>query len=118
MMGKFKVVFLYFLFFLWATSIVYNASREAGEIPRFVSHVDKLAHFLYYIPGGYVSAYLFYMYGTTPLFGVIPPVIMGFVDEFIQSFTPGRYPDFFDFVADLLGISAGIFLFRLRNKKS
>jgi len=113
-----KILFYSFLFFIWAVSVVFNASKPGTEIPKFVSHADKFLHFLYYFPAGYISASIFYYSGGSFLLGIIPTIIMGGVDEFIQSFTPGRYSDFFDLIADFFGALAGILLFRLKVGKN
>jgi VanZ family protein len=80
-------------------------------LPR-VEGIDKVAHF-----GAYLVLGLCLAYGNAlgPRFPTFVPLLLGWLygasDEFHQHFVPGRSVDFYDWVADALGITAGLLLF-------
>jgi len=88
---------------------------EGGpEIP----HIDKILHFGYFLGGGLILG-TWIRLGRNPPSGtlvrvVIPLAILGIVgalDEYHQTFTPGRSGnDPFDWLADFLGSATGLFL--------
>ncbi len=84
------------------------------EIP----HIDKILHFGYFFGGGMIlTTWLLLKKGdAAPLaYRVVLPIlifaVIGILDEYHQTFTPGRSGnDPFDWLADLLGASIGVFL--------
>lgn len=86
---------------------------EGGpEIP----HIDKVLHFGYFSVGGIIlSTYLLLKKGATApvAFRILIPLVIlaaiGALDEYHQTFTPGRSGnDPFDWLADFLGSATGI----------
>ncbi|MGJ8643844.1 MAG: VanZ family protein [Luteolibacter sp.] len=86
---------------------------EGGpEIP----HIDKVLHFGYFFGGGIIlSTYVLLKKGVTASITIrflIPLAVLasiGALDEYHQTFTPGRSGnDPFDWLADVLGAAAGI----------
>lgn len=100
------------LFFLSATA---KPLPDTGfEIP----HIDKVLHFGYFFGGGFILAtHILLKWGiAAPRWQriLIPAVILavvGALDEYHQTFTPGRSGnDPFDWLADVLGATTGILL--------
>jgi VanZ family protein len=81
---------------------------------------DKVEHFGYFFGGAILlTAYFFFKNPGAPTWRIIIPsviVIMagvGALDEFHQSFVPGRSGnDLFDWLADVAGGAAGAFTFK------
>lgn len=109
-------------------------------IISFVSHIpgtqlpsielragDKLAHILEFIPMGVLfSAVLRAKNGRMTMWKRIGVALLGIgilasLDEFHQSYVPGRYPSIFDIFADLTGAFLGLvgteYFFKTRKKK-
>ena len=99
---------------LWFLSAGNPAPKNTPDIP----HLDKVAHFLYFLAGGIMLAtcglviwpafkrrkWIFFI-GVTLMSSVI-----GRLDEYHQTFTPGRSGnDYGDWLADTLGGAAGAF---------
>ncbi|MEO7101341.1 MAG: VanZ family protein [Luteolibacter sp.] len=90
-----------------------------------IEDFDKVEHFGYFFGGAVLfSAYLF---RKKPDFAqwriIIPTVIigmalLGWLDECHQGFVPGRSGnDPFDWMADVLGASAGAFFFKIIHRR-
>ena len=85
-----------------------------------VNHFDKVAHFGYFLGGGGLcSAYLFCRSPENSnwrqifIVAVLILAAVGILDEWHQSFTPGRSGnDPFDWMADLLGAGVGALILR------
>jgi VanZ family protein len=106
------VVWVVTIYFLSSTS---KTMPEGGfEIP----HIDKILHFGYFFGGGIIlTTYLLLLKGPGAPIRVrfIIPLLffaaVGALDEYHQTFTPGRSGnDPFDWLADVLGAAAGILL--------
>lgn len=107
-------------FILWltvlcvASSFSPNLPTEAPKIPHF----DKITHFGYFFGGGIILTnwlLLKYTTKTSVITRYLAPVIFfaifGAIDEYRQTFTPGRSGnDFYDWLADLLGGASGVFI--------
>lgn len=96
---------------LWAAVIFALSSRPRLPSPE-VAGFDKVSHFgafalLAFLlaraldgpRGGFRAAAVGMLYGVS--------------DELHQAFVPGRSPDWRDWVADALGVLAGIYVFHL-----
>jgi VanZ family protein len=106
---------------LWGV-ITFTASSFSVGAPtpaRFeIPHFDKVLHFCWFCGGGFVlaNAFLFYKSSGATIWWkfVLPAVLMsvlGVLDEYRQSFTPGRSGnDFGDWIADTLGGICGVLL--------
>lgn len=112
---------------LWLTAniiwliTIYLLSSTTKTMPEGgfdIPHIDKILHFGYFFGGGIIlTNYLLLTKGTAaPIrFRVFIPLlffaILGALDEYHQTFTPGRSGnDPFDWLADFLGAAAGIFI--------
>ncbi len=119
---------------LWAPVVIYMAaifwmSSRSDPIPglRLVSGTDKVAHALAYG----LLAYLFTraLHQTWPSRGAITMAALGAaiaslygaLDEFHQTFVPGRHGSIWDVVADTVGaiLGASIYLafFKMSSRK-
>jgi VanZ family protein len=87
--------------------IFYLSSRPGNEV-GLPAPWDKLAHFLAYALLGFLLARG--LDGRRAAFGIAS--LYGLLDEFHQSFTPGREVSLGDFLADALGAALGAFLAR------
>lgn len=95
---------------LWLLSAGNPAPKELPVIP----HLDKIAHFGFFFGGaGLLCAWLrhYFQRVSEPRCLVITTVVGGLVgalDEYHQTFTPGRTGnDFYDWLADVSGSLAG-----------
>jgi len=95
-----------------AALIFFASSRPTLPVP-LEGGTDKLAHFgAYAVLGfalGHARAYFSFPLAVATLIGGL----YALSDEVHQSFVPGRSPDFADWVADALGILAGLFAHHL-----
>lgn len=108
---------------LWALTLYMLSSLPAvphvdgPEIPHF----DKVIHFGYFMVGSFLfTTYLLLKHGlgAHAIIRIATPIVLfafiGALDEYHQTFTPGRSGnDPFDWLADLLGATAGTFLANL-----
>ena len=96
---------------LWAAVLFTLSSFSLKGAPS-VSGSDKVVHFIVYGGLSFLCARAFRAYGagaiTAALLGVVAASLYGASDEFHQSFTPGRSPDVWDWVADTLGAAAAV----------
>lgn len=101
---------------LWAGLIFYLSSRSSVPLPH-VEGVDKVAHF-----GAYLVLGICLAFGNAlgPRFPAIVPLLLGWLygasDEFHQSFVPGRSVDVNDWVADAVGVTAGLLIFSFLHR--
>jgi VanZ family protein len=97
---------------LWCLSASNPVPKNGPDIP----HLDKVAHFLYFSAGGALLAtcglvlwpvlkrYRGLFFCAVVLIGAV----LGRLDEYHQTFTPGRSGnDMGDWAADILGCGAG-----------
>ncbi len=108
------------LFILWLATICIASSfntklpEEAPKIPHF----DKITHFGYFFGGGIIlTTWLLLKYSpkTSRLTRYLLPIIFfsifGAIDEYHQTFTPGRSGnDLYDWLADFFGASLGVLI--------
>lgn len=106
------------LFVSWA-AILYFLSSFSKTLPEGgpeIPHIDKVLHFGYFLGGGIILAtYVLLRRGTSTSVAIrsFTPLavlaIIGALDEYHQTFTPGRSGnDPFDWLADVLGAAVGI----------
>ncbi len=105
---------------IWLTVLcgLSSSSPSGISIPP-IAHLDKIAHFGYFFVGAILlSAYLFSRNPKNPPWRVIIPSVIiaiaciGALDEFHQSFTPGRNGnDPLDWLADVAGGTTGALTF-------
>lgn len=90
---------------LWAAAIFLLSSRSTVPAPRVVGF-DKVMHFGAYAVLGFLLARGRLSFAVTALLGLA----YGASDEIHQMFVPGRFPSVLDWVADALGVLAGIYV--------
>ncbi len=100
---------------LWLLSSGNTTVPDAPKIP----FSDKIAHFGYFFGGGGLLAAAIYCRNPRirpwrlVLMVALTAGLVGWLDEFHQTFTPGRSGnDPWDWLADLLGGTAGALVFR------
>lgn len=103
-------------FCLWLLSLYYLSSQSQLPHPPLIfdlPHFDKWAHFTYFALGSYLFAcFLLSKKIAHPfLFLLLAFLSISFLDEWHQSFVPGRQGlDVWDGLADMLGACFGYFL--------
>ncbi len=108
--------FLLWFAVLWTFS---SFPAQEGFAPP-IDHFDKVTHFGYFFGGGgLLSAWLFRLRPDPPdwkailLTTILAIALIGGLDEYHQTFTPGRSGnDPYDWLADVLGAAAGAFAFK------
>lgn len=107
-------------FILWAALLLYlshgNRFPDAPAPP--IPHFDKLLHFGYFLGGGVLLAGCLHLgkpaYRLKKILLVAIPLLslIGAADEYHQSFFVNRSGnDPWDWLADTIGATAGVFLF-------
>jgi VanZ family protein len=108
-------------FILWFSLLSgLSAFSLPGGLNAPIDNFDKIAHFGFFFGGsGLLCAYLYRRNPEQPnwpkliLTAIAVIALIGALDEFHQSFTPGRYGnDPMDWLADLLGATAGALTFK------
>ncbi len=112
-------------FFIWFVTLwtFSSGQQPEGILPPFQLS-DKVAHFGYFFGGsGLLTAYFFTKSPRHPHWRVIALSVLcclgliGMLDEFHQSFVPGRSGnDPYDFLADLCGAAAGVWVFKITHR--
>ena len=108
--------FLLWFGVLWGLSSFRIPSEGVPPIP----HLDKVVHFGYFFGGsGLICAWLFRRRPKNPNWkaiiatAILVVALIGGLDEYHQSFTPGRSGnDLSDWIADVLGATAGALVFK------
>ncbi len=108
------------LFLLWMTLlwVLSSSSKVSPQEGPQIPHFDKIAHFGYFFGGGIIlSTWLLLKHSTrsSALTRYLAPIvffaIFGLIDEYHQTFTPGRSGnDVYDWLADFFGSFVGILL--------
>jgi VanZ family protein len=101
-----------------ASSFSVDSPKEAPKEAPKIPHFDKITHFGYFFGGGIIlTTWLLIKYGSksSRITRIFLPIlffsIFGAIDEYRQTFTPGRSGnDFYDWLADLLGGSFGVIM--------
>lgn len=106
---------------LWgsATFVASSLSVSVSTPPAFeIPHFDKMLHFGWFSVGGFTLANAIFYHKpqlSSLWWRIVLPVvlmsILGTLDEYRQTFTPGRFGnDFGDWIADTLGGLSGVLL--------
>ncbi|MGJ8656146.1 MAG: VanZ family protein [Akkermansiaceae bacterium] len=98
---------------LWLLSSGNPEIKDALKIP----HLDKVAHFCYYMAGGFCFANFLHLKKSLPwnwkriiLVTFLTGALVGAIDEYHQTKTPGRTGnDPADWAADISGSLAGAY---------
>jgi VanZ family protein len=91
--------------------IVLASGRSQVAAPPGIPSVDKLGHFLVF---GLLASLVVRSPGARrawPFCAVLLVSAFGILDEFRQSFTPGRMVEFADWLADTLGAALAVALY-------
>jgi len=97
---------------LWAGLIVFLSSQSTLPVSLHGGR-DKLAHFGAYAVLGFFLAHGQHRAGISLLWAIALGWFFGAVDEMYQGTVPGRTPAFADWVADALGVLAGVATYHL-----
>jgi len=111
-------------FFIFTLLIWAGSSVPGKSIPHFFEFTpDKLVHFAeYFILGIFLQRWLNFDYADWRrskklLIGICIGALVGTIDEFWQSFIPGRSPDYRDWLMDVTGVLIAGWIFYFRNSK-
>jgi len=104
----------------WALLWVLSSLSHPAQIDPPFEYFDKIEHFGYFFGGaGLLSAWLYRKDPKNPnwrmlvVTAVVILSLIGWLDEYYQSFTPGRSGnDPYDWLADLAGAVGGAFVFK------
>lgn len=100
---------------LWSLTIFALSSISKVPTVRWVLHPDKIAHAIVYGVLG-LAAYralahqdVVKVFRENPAFtAVVFAALYGFSDEFHQRFVPGRTPDIYDLLTDIIGAAIAV----------
>ncbi len=139
------LIVLYSMIFYFSAEDAESSSIASSRVTKFICHiyykiiggggggavadstalpleaiVRKLAHFLEYMCVGFLSYSLVVLWRKPAKLGsllvILQLVISAGLDEFHQSFVPGRYASVKDVVIDTAGGIAGIFMIMIGTK--
>lgn len=106
------------LWIVWFATLWYLSSRSPKpEDPSIsIPHLDKVAHFCYFMLGGFFISNFFYLtkhplwsWKKIILLTFIIGATVGVIDEHHQTYTPGRTGHSLgDWIADASGTTAGV----------
>jgi VanZ family protein len=93
----------------WAAAIFCVSGFPTVPVP--MEHdLDKVFHFGAYGVLGAALAWGASRRALAPVLAALIGIAYGASDEIHQMFVPGRFPDMLDWVADSLGVAAGVAL--------
>lgn len=96
----------------WAAVLFYLSSRPSLGVD-LSGGLDKVAHFGAYLVLGVLLARAASVVRLSIFVAILIGALYGAIDEFHQSFVPGRTAEFADWLADAAGTIAGVVLYRL-----
>jgi VanZ family protein len=102
--------------------VFFLSSRDLG-VQLDGEWLDKFPHALEFALLGFLLAFgFFHSLGASALTKVtltfLTGLLLGFLDEFHQSFVPGRTADVRDIAADAAGVACGILIYTYLAKRS
>ena len=106
-----RVLFISSLFFVFLLSIV-----NASDIPTFYNlslGADKAVHGIIYFYLAYLGFLCKYKLSNQSI--AILVFIYGLLIEIIHFFHPYRFFEYFDLLANLIGVTIALLLIRLKN---
>ena len=105
--------------FLYLFLILIGSSIPGKSVPTvFTLSWDKLLHVIeYFFLGllGYRAYENRHKYITIII--SMCGIVFGCIDEIWQSFIPGRYPSYYDVIADGIGVILGVTTIHIINKQ-
>lgn len=88
-------------FVTWLILLFIVTSIPAINLPRDrMIGYDKITHFFLY---SVLTLLFFYAFGSRGWQFFLIIVVIAIIDEFHQSFIPGRLSSFYDLIADMIG---------------
>jgi len=115
----FRVIYFVLPIFLFAGAIYYISSLSKVSVPSLgIDFEDKLIHmFVYFIFGWLLIRALHFgkhesISKKLMMFSILIGLLYGFSDEIHQYFVPGRSSEFWDWLADAIGILIGTEFYR------
>lgn len=112
--GTGSSAYSYFWPFIIVTAVFFASGQTTIAAPKMELSVDKLAHFAVF---GMLATSIIRLKPFTNngwrggLVVWILVAVYGGLDEYRQSFTPGRSVEFDDWLADILGAAAAVSLY-------
>ncbi len=110
---------------LWMTIIFSLSAIESEDMEKIdIPNIDKFFHFIEYFVLGILLVRAFSNSFTKPNFiyiliaSILISLAYAFTDEYHQSFVPGRTPDIFDVLSDIIGAAMGAALSLYKEKIS
>ena len=98
----------------WAAVLFLLSEAQPGTGSLWLPVNDKVAHLgMYLVLGGTLAWGERTVSRKLPLLLLTLGTAYGALDEWHQSFVPGRDPSGWDFLADAIGVILGFFLLRL-----
>lgn len=101
----------------WCILIFVFSSREGLPV-SLERGTDKIAHFLAYSVLGYLLARARAVSGVSLVVILVFGLMYAASDEWHQSFVPNRSADLFDWIADALGVFAGVLSYHFLQRRS
>lgn len=98
---------------IWAGFLLFLGTRPGDRLPAGPAGFDKLAHVAFYAVLGALTARASRRWAV----GLLAGLIVGTLDEWLQSGTTGRAADALDVVADVVGAGLGGWVY-LRTSRS
>jgi VanZ family protein len=96
----------------WAAVILFIGTRSKLPGPPLGGHLDKVAHFSVYGVLGALAAWGWIRSGRQPhgalVLGAV--LLLGILEEVLQTITPGRHGDVLDWLADAAGAATGFLI--------
>lgn len=123
---KFRRSWLYFIPAVLYCLIIFILSGQVLNLEIDLAFSDKGAHWLEFMGLGFLLALGFFYNLPRQTFlraylTVIIGISVGLVDELHQRYLPGRQCDWRDWIADIIGVMAGLaifwLIFNLKTKK-
>lgn len=112
---KNKVLLVYLPLVLYWIILFIATTLPVENLPKIKTN-DKLSHFIaYYILAVLLNLTLKFQNKYIPLknkpelWTIIIGLLYGAIDEIHQYFIPGRFCEFYDWVANTLGVLTGVF---------
>ena len=108
----------FFLPFALMACLFYASGQSSVETPglNFILPIDKVGHFLIF---GLLATLvmripkIYFLRWRGALASALIVIAYGAVDEWRQSYTPGRSVEIYDFVADALGASIAVLTYKI-----
>jgi VanZ family protein len=107
------------LFFVPAAlyyAFIFYLSSRSHDIKIDILFFDKVIHIVEFVLLGILLSFGYFMSLKSPLMvrvvlTICSGILLGGLDEFHQSFIPSRSFEFFDIIADAIGILIGLLLY-------